>query len=239
MPMMSRFRAGAADLGLELSADQVAQFDRYQTLLLDWNQKINLTAITDPAVIPIRHFLDSLSCATVTGDLTDKSLIDVGTGAGFPGLPLKILYPELNLTLVESVRKKTDFLRAVTAELALENVTIVPERAEIVGQHSLYRERFDWVVARALAAMPILVEYLLPLCKVGGHMLAQKGSSAGQETADAAKATETLGGGEAALTEISLPGVENKHYLVVVEKERPTPEKYPRRVGVPGKRPLE
>jgi 16S rRNA (guanine527-N7)-methyltransferase len=238
MPPAALLKAEAVRLGIELSGGQLAQFERYQTLLLAWNQKLNLTAITDPAVIAIRHFLDSLTCATVTGDLTGQSLVDVGTGAGFPGIPLKILYPGLHVTLAESIQKRTDFLAAVTAELVLQNVTIIAERAEAVGQNPLYREQFDWAAARAVAAMPVLAEYLLPLCKVGGHMLAQKGESAPEETEQAAEAIEILGGGGAAITEINLPGVENRHYLVVVKKVRPTPEKYPRRVGVPGKRPI-
>lgn len=235
---MALLEREAERFGIALTGEQLAQFERYQVLLLEWNQRVNLTAITDPAVIPIRHFLDSLSCSVVTGDLTGQSLVDVGTGAGFPGLPLKILYPGMSLALVESVGKKADFLAAVSAELALENVTIITERAETVGQNPAYREQFDWAVARAVAAMPVLAEYLLPLCKVGGRMLAQKGESAPEEIKQAAEAIGLLGGGEAALTEIELPGVENEHYLVVVEKIRPTPEKYPRRVGVPGKRPM-
>jgi 16S rRNA (guanine527-N7)-methyltransferase len=206
---------------------------------LDWNQRLNLTAITDPAVIPIRHFLDSLTCAIVTGDLSGQSLIDVGTGAGFPGLPLKILYPDLELTLGESVQKKADFLGVVTAELGMENVMIVGERAETIGQGVRYREQFDWAVARAVAGLPTLVEYLLPLCTLGGRMLAQKGESAAEEMVEAAKAIELLGGAKAVLSEVELPGVENRHFLIVVEKIRSTGEKYPRRVGVPGKRPIE
>jgi 16S rRNA (guanine527-N7)-methyltransferase len=239
MGQMARLRIGAGWFGIELSDEQLAQFERYQALLLAWNQKLNLTAITDPAVIAIRHFLDSLSCVTVTGDLTGQSLVDVGTGAGFPGIPLKILYPGMRLALVESVGKKAEFLRAVSAELALQNATIMVERAEAMGQDPLYREQFDWAAARAVAGLPVLAEYLLPLCKVGGYMLAQKGESATVEAEQAREAIELLGGGETALTEIELPGVENRHYLVVVEKIRPTPEKYPRRVGVPGKRPIE
>jgi 16S rRNA (guanine527-N7)-methyltransferase len=238
MPISNLLQVEAAEFGVSLSAEQLSQFEHYQSLLLEWNQRINLTAITDPAIIPIRHFLDSLTCAIVTGDLNGRSLIDVGTGAGFPGLPLKILYPSMALTLVESVGKKADFLKVVSAELGLESVSIVTERAEVIGQKPDYREQFDWAAARAVAALPVLAEYLLPLCKVGGHMLAQKGDSAPEEAEQAAGAIEMLGGGDVALTEIDLPGVENRHYLVVVEKIRPTPGMYPRRVGVPGKRPI-
>ncbi|MFZ0543797.1 MAG: 16S rRNA (guanine(527)-N(7))-methyltransferase RsmG [Candidatus Promineifilaceae bacterium] len=239
MPSIALLQTEAERLGIALTAEQLTQFEQYQALLLSWNQKINLTAITAPVDILIRHFLDSLSCTVVTGDLTGQSLVDVGTGAGFPGLPLKILYPGMALTLVESVGKKADFLGAVSAELALKDVKIITDRAEAVGQNLLYRGQFDWAAARAVAGMPVLAEYLLPLCKVGGHMLAQKGESAAEEVEQADKAIALLGGGNLTLTEIDLPGVESKHYLVVVEKIRPTPEKYPRRVGVPGKRPIE
>lgn len=238
MAAMTLLEREAERFGIALTDGQLAQFERYQALLLARNERVNLTAITDAAVIPIRHFLDSLSCATVTGDLTGQSLADIGTGAGFPGIPLKILYPGLHLTLVESVQKKADFLAAVTAELALKNVTIVVERAEAVGQDPLYRERFDWAVARAVAGLPVLVEYLLPLCKVGGGVLAQKGESAAEEVEQATSAVDILGGDEAEIIEIELPGVENKHYLIAIKKVKPTPEKYPRRVGVPGKRPI-
>src|SRR5690606_10249262 len=145
------------------------QFATYARLLQSWNEKLNLTAIADEEGIRVRHFLDSLSCATVTGPLDGQSLVDVGTGAGFPGLPLKILYPRLALTLVESVTKKTRFLQEVVAELGLEDVQIVDERAETVGQNRQHREQYDWAVARAVAALPVLAEYLLPLCRMGGH----------------------------------------------------------------------
>ena len=228
----------AARFGINLSDQQLEQFDRYQAVLLDWNQRINLTAITDPASIRLRHFLDSLSCAAVTGDLNSQSLIDVGTGAGFPGLPLKILYPAVSLVLVESVQKKTAFLEAVISELSLKDVTVIAERAETLGRQKAHREQYDWAVARAVAGLPVLAEYLLPLCKVGGHMLAQKGVGAAEETEQAAAAIEALGGGKPSLSAVSLPAVEQVHYLVVVSKIRPTPESYPRRVGMPAKRPI-
>jgi 16S rRNA (guanine527-N7)-methyltransferase len=162
----------------------------------------------------------------------------VGTGAGFPGLPLKILYPQLHLTLVESVAKKGQFLQAVVDELGLTNVTILAERAEVLGQQPQHRQQYDWAVARAVAELRVLVEYLLPLCCLGGHMLAQKGEGVHEEVASARSAITLLGGAEPKLASITLPGREQPHYLVTILKVREAPEAYPRRVGVPGKRPL-
>jgi 16S rRNA (guanine527-N7)-methyltransferase len=236
--MLDQFVEDAADFGIFLSPTQISQFERYQTLLLDWNQRMNLTAIREPRQIQRRHFLDALTCSLVTGDLNGRSLIDVGTGAGFPGLPLKILFPELQLTLVESVRKKTRFLAAVVAELGMNNVTIAAERAEALGQDVVYRAQFDWAVARAVAELRVLVEYLLPLCRVGGFVLAQKGSSAEMEVAAAENAFSELGGTLHQIFPVSLPQREEKHFLVVVEKTAVTPSKYPRRIGIPAKKPL-
>jgi 16S rRNA (guanine527-N7)-methyltransferase len=207
-------------------------------MLREWNERINLTTIVTPADIEIRHFLDSLTVATATGDLTGKRLIDVGTGAGFPGLPLKILYPDLQLTLVESVAKKTGFLEAVVAELGLEGITILAERAETLGQHPAHREQYDWAVARAVAALPVLVEYLLPFCRVGGAALAQKGQSAPGEVSEARRAMRLLGGGEPVLHTVELPGRAERHYLVVIPKTASTPASYPRSPGRPAKKPL-
>jgi 16S rRNA (guanine527-N7)-methyltransferase len=228
----------AADFGLPLSAGQVAQFDRYLALLLVWNAQLNLTAVRDPFAIQQRHFLDSLTCALATGDLNGRTLIDVGTGAGFPGLPLKLLYPELRLTLVESIGKKTRFLQAVVEELGLSAVTILAERVEVLGQQATHREQYDWAVARGVADMRVLAEYLLPLCRVGGAMLAQKGENAMAETTQASTAIQTLGGGAPQLHPIQLLQRETRHYLVVVPKVTITPAAYPRKAGVAGKRPL-
>jgi 16S rRNA (guanine527-N7)-methyltransferase len=229
---------GAAAMGLSLSADQLDLFQRYLALLLEWNQRLNLTAVRDPAGIQQRHYLDSLSCATLTGDLAGQRLVDVGAGAGFPGLPLKILYPTLALTLVESVAKKARFLEAAVKELGLFGVTVVVDRAENVGHMAEHREAYDWAVARAVAALPTLAEYLLPLCRVGGRMLAQKGPRAAAELEEAAWAIETLGGGRAAIHDVHVPGLDETRALVVVPKVAPTPADYPRRPGVPGKSPL-
>lgn len=235
---MDVLRTGATHFGIALSEAQVAQFARYQALLLDWNARMNLTAVREPAEIQERHFVDSLTCALVTGNLSGRSLIDVGTGAGFPGLPLKILYPQLQLTLVESVQKKTRFLHAVVDELGLQDVVILAERAEALGQDAAHRERYDWAVARAVAELRTLVEYLLPLCRLGGHALAQKGESAAAETAAARKAIHLLGGRDVQLTPVRLPNHPLDQFLVVIEKERTTPARYPRRPGMAAKRPL-
>lgn len=228
--------AGAFDISLD--SVQLEQFSRYQELLLVWNERMNLTAVREPAMIQRRHFLDSLTCATVTGNLDDCSLIDVGTGAGFPGLPLKIRYPAMRLTLVESVRKKTRFLEAVVAELGLAGVQIVAERAELLGQQPAYRGRYDWAVARAVAELRVLVEYLLPLCRIGGHALAQKGQKAAAEIEAAATAIATLGGSAAKQYPVQLPDYPPTNYLIVIQKTAATPARYPRRPGMPGKRPL-
>jgi 16S rRNA (guanine527-N7)-methyltransferase len=228
----------AGAFGLTLDATQLAQFAAYEALLLEWNERISLTAIRDARQIHIRHFLDSLSCAIVTGPLDGHALIDVGSGAGFPGLPLKILYPGMKLTLVDSVAKKARFMELVAAELGLGDVIVVAERAETLGQDSAFREQFDWAAGRAVAELRLLAELLLPLCRVGGHMLAQKGESAAAEVAAAGPAIAALGGGPAAVSAVRLPETEQAHYLVLIPKLAPTPGRYPRRPGMPAKRPL-
>jgi len=228
----------AKGLGLALTSAQLDQFARYETLLVDWNQRLNLTAVREPSQIRLRHFFDSLTVATVTGDLNDQTVVDVGSGAGFPGLPLKILFPELKLTLVESIAKKARFLRAVVNSLQLHDVTILAERAELVGQSEGRRATQDWAVARGVAELRIVVEYLLPLCRLQGCIVAQKGESAAAEVERASPALGILGGRVEAITPVSLPGLDERHYLVVIRKIAATPEKYPRRPGMPAKRPL-
>jgi 16S rRNA (guanine527-N7)-methyltransferase len=235
-----KLRQAARDLlGLELTPEQQEAFERYAHELLTWNEsRVNLTAITEPLAVEIRHFLDSLSVLRVVPLPLRAKVIDVGAGAGFPGLPLRIVCPSVQLTLLEATGKKAVFLEHVVETLTLTNVKVVNARAEEAGQNPAYREQFDLVLARAVAHMPILVEYLLPLCRVGGHCVAMKGESAAAEIALAENALRLLGGRLAQLTPIELPHVAETHYLVVIEKVAATPHHYPRRPGVPTKKPL-
>ena len=232
------FAGWAAALGAPLSPAQLAQFAAYEALLLAWNERIALTAIREPRQLRIRHFLDALSCAAATGPLDGRRLIDVGSGAGLPGLPLKILYPDLRLTLVDSVAKKARFVELVAAELGLSDVTVIADRAEVLGQDAAHREGYDWATARAVAELRVLVELLLPLVRVGGRALAQKGDSAAEELTAAAPAIAALGGGASQLIPVRLPETEATHTLITIDKAAATDPRYPRRVGVPAKRPL-
>lgn len=224
--------------GISLSPQQQSSLARYADELESWNAEYNLTAIRDPENVRIKHFLDSLSTYLVMRDTAMARVIDIGTGAGFPGLPLKILCPGIQLTLVESIRKKAAFCRHIIETLALENVTVVQERAEILGQDPDHREKYDWGVARSVAVMPVLLEYLLPFVRVGGRVLAMKGEGAPVEAHEAENAAYILGGHLRQLKAITLTGVVEERYLVVLDKKAATPEKYPRRVGIPSKRPL-
>lgn len=225
-------------LNLRLSAAQSRAFALYATELIEWNERFNLTAIHEPQDIEIRHFADSLSCLKVLRPSAGLRVIDVGAGAGFPGLPLKIVYPEIHLTLVEATGKKVTFLEHMVAQLKLDNVTVVNARAEEVGQDTRHRETYDWVVARAVAGMRVLAEYMLPLSKVTGHCLAQKGENAPQEVNEAGSAIKLLGGDVRQLTPVELPTVADTRYLVDIAKVAATPPQYPRGPGRPTKRPL-
>ena len=226
-------------LGMRLNAAQLAALARYEQELVDWNSRVNLTAIHSSQEIRTKHFLDSLTCLLAFRDIPPERLIDVGTGAGFPGIPLKILYPKMQLTLVESVGKKVDFCRHIVRTLNLTNVDVVQDRAEALGQLPAHREKYDWAVARAVAILPVLAEYLLPLVRVGGGMLAMKGESGPAEAHAAEHALRVLGGHLRQLVPVTLPGVVEERYLVVVDKVAATPNSYPRRVGQPAKKPLK
>lgn len=225
-------------LGLRLSRTQLSALSLYERELVDWNTRFNLTAIRDPQEIHVKHFLDSLTCLLAFRDASIGRLVDIGTGAGLPGIPIKIVYPKMQLTLVESVGKKAEFCRHVVKVLDLPGVEVVQQRAEILGQDPTYREQYDWAVARAVAVLPVLAEYLLPLVRVGGSMLAMKGESGPVEAHSADRALRVLGGHLRQLVPVTLPGVAEERYLVVIDKVAATPSGYPRKVGKPAKHPL-
>lgn len=225
--------------GIRLTARQMQQFDQYAQELMKWNARYNLTAIRDLEGIHIKHFLDSLSCVAVLKEKPPNRLIDIGTGAGFPGIPLKIVFPSMRLTLVDSVAKKTQFCEHIVHLLGLEQVEVLQCRAEEVGHLPAHREQYDWAIARAVANLPALVEYLLPLVRVGGSVLAQKGESGPAEAHAADHAIHILGGRLRQLRHITLPGVADERYLIIIDKVATTPPKFPRRVGVPAKTPLK
>lgn len=225
-------------IGAPLSETQIEAFKLYESELLSWNEKYNLTAIREISQIRSKHFLDSMSCVLAFGEKKTGRLIDVGTGAGFPGIPLKILMPQLKITLIESIGKKVRFCEHVITQLGLENITVIQSRAEDLGQKPDYREKFDWAIARAVANLPILVEYLLPLVRIGGKVIAQKGESGPAEAHQSENAIHILGGRLKQLLPIAIPGVAEQRYLVVIDKIGATPRMYPRFPGTPSKKPL-
>ncbi len=226
-------------LGLELTAEQQNLFERYAKELVAWNDsRANLTAITEPLAVEMRHFLDSLTVLRAAALAPGQKVIDVGSGAGFPGLPLRVVNPAIQLTLLEATGKKVAFLEHVAAHLSLHNVRVVNARAEEAGQNPAHREQYDLVLARAVALMPVLAEYLLPLCRIGGRCIAMKGESAAAEASRAERALRVLGGRLVQLLPIELPTVAETHYLVVIEKTAATPHHYPRRPGLPARKPL-
>ncbi len=238
---MDKLLRGARELGITLKENHLSLFQTYYEELVEWNRRFNLTAITDYEGVQIRHFLDSLSCLLVLPRAELQAgarVIDVGTGAGFPGLPLRIVCPGMRLTLLEATRKKVDFLEHLLGRLGLSDVEVIHARAEDLGHRPGYREGYDWAIARALAEMPTLVEYLLPLVRVRGAILAQKGENAPAEVHAAEEAIRILGGRVRKLVPVDLHGLAETRYLVIVDKVAATPEKYPRRPGMPEKRPL-
>ena len=223
---------------IHLTGRQAMALVMYERELLDWNQKFNLTAIKDVESIRTKHFLDSFTCVLAWGANPPHHLVDVGTGAGFPGLPLKILYPSMRVTLIESVGKKAMFCEHIIRMIGLENAEVIKARAEEIGQMPAHREIYDCAVGRAVASMNVLSEYLLPLVRIGGIMLAQKGESGPAEAQSAEQVMKLLGGKLQQIIQVNLPGVADDRYLVIVNKSHATPPKYPRKPGMPMKQPL-
>ena len=233
--MIERLKKGLADLKLPVSQKQIQQLQQYAALLTEWNQKINLTAIIDPQEIAEKHFLDSAMCLK-TG--IAGRVIDVGTGAGFPGLVLKILNPDMELYLLDSLQKRIVFLQTVCKELGLQNVTFLHARAEDGGQDKVLRESFDFAVARAVANLATLSEYCLPFVRVGGAFIAMKGPKASEEIESAKNAVSKLGGVLSGVQEEKIPETCYEHVIITIKKVRPTPSAYPRKAGKPSKQPL-
>jgi 16S rRNA (guanine527-N7)-methyltransferase len=232
---METLTTAAAAFGVTLSDAQTALLERYRSGVLEWNEKINLTAITDPKDFEIKHLLDSLSALQAI-PAEAKSLVDVGTGAGFPGVPIKIARPDLAVTLIEAVGKKAGVIDHLVKDLALENCEVVNARAEEAGRHPDYREKFDVAIARAVAHLPILLEYMLPLVRVGGIAVVMKVATEG-EVASAENALAELGGSIVNTIPVELPGAPLRH-LIIVKKTTNTTDRYPRAAGVPAQRPL-
>ena len=235
---MERLIAGAKKLGLELSPSQLSQYEIYYQELVAWNKRVNLTHITDYEEVQIKHFLDSLTVTLAWPPATGSRLIDVGTGAGIPGIPLKIVFPAIRLVLLEAVSKKVAFLQHILQKLGLDDVEIVVGRAEEVAHLAQYREQFDLVLSRAVAPLPTVVELTLPFCALGGSFIAQKKGTIDEEVSNAARAIGILGGRLGEIKAIDLSEFADKRFLVVIDKLSPTPPKYPRRPGIPAKRPL-
>ncbi|NGP45203.1 16S rRNA (guanine(527)-N(7))-methyltransferase RsmG [Bacillaceae bacterium SIJ1] len=227
------------ELGLSLTSHQLQQFQTYQSVLLEWNKKMNLTSITEEEEIAEKHFYDSLTPSRYIDFSSIDSLCDVGSGAGFPGVPLKICYPDLQLTIVDSLQKRITFLNHVCTELGLQNVALFHDRAENFGKKAGFRESFDVVTSRAVARMSVLSEFCLPLVKKGGCFVALKGARGNEELEESQAAISMLGGDEAVVHELLLPVEKSTRTIVTVAKKRVTPKKYPRKAGVPSRSPLE
>ena len=226
----------ASTMGVRFSVEQMDKFYKYMNLLIEWNEKINLTAIIEPNEIILKHFIDSI---TILKDIKDGSIVvDVGTGAGFPGIPLSIMNPTLKITLVDSLNKRLIFLQEVINELDLKNVELVHARAEEFGRNKKYREKFDIATSRAVAGLNILAELMLPAVKVGGKCICMKGNNIEEELNNSKKAIKILGGKIEKVETMMLPGTNIERNIVIISKIKETPKLYPRKPGTPQKQPI-
>lgn len=238
MDIVETLKCGAEEYGVVLDDEKTEKFMLYMKLIKEWNEKINLTAIVDDDGIVKKHFLDSLSLIS-TGLIGEKmSLIDVGTGAGFPGIPLKIVFPDMKVTLLDSLQKRVNFLNEVINELGLKKIEAVHERCEEAGHKNKYREKYDIATARAVAAMPVLCEYCIPFVKPHGHFIAMKGPSAYDEVNTAKNAIGTLGGKLEGIKEIKIMDEDLSHNVIIVDKIKNTDKRFPRKAGKVEKNPI-
>ena len=235
--MQDLLKKASLELGLEINEIQIKQFLDYKNLLIDWNNKINLTAITEDREIILKHFIDSITVCKYI-DFNDKSFIDVGTGAGFPALPIKIMQKDAKVTLLDSLNKRINFLKIVCDEINLSNVEFIHSRAEDGGQNKQLREKFDFCVSRAVANLSVLAEFDLPFVKVGGSFIALKGPLLDKEVIEAEKAIKTLGGEIEKIETINIPFTDINHKIIFIKKLRQTPKQYPRKAGKITKNPI-
>ena len=224
------------EINIEINEKQIQKFYKYMNLLIEWNEKINLTAITEENDIILKHFVDSLTIQKYIEK--NKKIVDIGTGAGFPGIPLAIMNEENEITLVDSLNKRINFLNEVIEKLELKNVTALHFRAEEFCQNKKYRESYDYAVSRAVANLTTLSEYLIPAVKVGGKVICMKGSQIERELKEAEFAISELRGTICTKEEFCLPNTDMKRNIIVIEKQQTTPKKYPRKAGMPAKQPL-
>ena len=226
------------ELKIDYNAEMLLKFEKYMEHILEWNEKVNLTAIKDEQEFVIKHFVDSVMCAGLIAQDENRKIIDIGTGAGFPGIPLAIVFPNKNFTLMDSTNKKINIIREIAEEIGLANVSFIHGRAEDLGSDKNYREKFDVCVSRAVAGMAVLCEYCLPFVKVGGCFAAYKGKDIEKELADAAKAISILGGIIDQVQPFLANNLEIGHKIIYIKKIIRTPEKYPRKAGKALKEPI-
>lgn len=232
-------KKGLEDLGITASDKVLNNFNIYREILVDWNQKMNLTGIEDEKEVYIKHFLDSVSSVKDNYIKDGVSIIDVGTGAGFPGLPLRICLENIKLTLLDSLNKRINFLQEVSNSLELDNIEFIHGRAEDFGKLEEYREQYDIATARAVAGLPILMEFCVPFIKVGGHFVCLKGPNANLELEESKAAMEALGIEFVDKIDVELPETDLNHNILVFKKVKSTPDKYPRKAGKPSKNPIK
>lgn len=230
--------ARAAEAGIPLTAEQIGQFSVYHEMLLDWNTRMNLTALTAPEDVAVKHIIDSLTAYDAALFDGARTLIDVGTGAGLPGIPLAVYAPHLTVTLLDALNKRVRFLTEVTAAMGLQNVRCIHARAEEAARTAEHRAAYDIAVSRAVARLPVLLEYTLPFVRVGGTLLALKGRAYAEEQKEARRAAEVLGGGRITARPVHLPGLDDVRAILTVTKERQMPAAYPRGGGAPTRRPI-
>ena len=224
------------EINIVFTEEQLQKFYQYMNLLIEWNEKINLTAIIEPKEIILKHFIDSLTIMKYIEQ--DKSVIDIGTGAGFPGIPIKIVRPDLKVTLLDSLNKRINFLNEVIKQLELENINAVHARIEEYAKNKQYREKYEVATSRAVANLTTLSEYMLPMVKIKGMAICMKGSEVSEEISKSKNSIKILGGKITKIEEFTLPKSEYKRNLILIEKTNQTPGKYPRKPGIPSKEPL-